>query len=185
MAAVRVREDEPHGWNLLGNVLDELGDSDGALAAYDKALELEPASPGYLQNRAVTHRRRGEIEAALADYAAAIELDPESVGPYANRAYLYIDAREWEKALADADRAVGCAPDYWPAYLNRGQAKRRLGDTDGAFEDFLVFVSHADEEAAARFLGALAGLGLLEEGHASEAEIRRVLGEYAARPELD
>ncbi|MCI0779262.1 MAG: tetratricopeptide repeat protein, partial [Chloroflexi bacterium] len=50
-----------------GNRLYEAGDFAGALAAYDRALELRPDHPATLANRASALNQLGRNEEALAD----------------------------------------------------------------------------------------------------------------------
>lgn len=58
-------------------VLLQLGDTQGALAAYDAALAKAPELPASLYGRGLARIAAGRIEDGEADKAAAIEIDPD------------------------------------------------------------------------------------------------------------
>lgn len=58
-------------------VLTRMGRWDEAVAAYDRALAISPASAASMFGRAVAHAGRGDAAAAAADRAAAVKHDPE------------------------------------------------------------------------------------------------------------
>lgn len=88
---------------LRGNLLDELGRFDEALAAFDEALACEGVSTSSVRyNRAVTRLRTGDAGGALADAEHVITEAPDA--PFAGQAVsLAIDAL---LALGRADDAV-------------------------------------------------------------------------------
>ena len=53
------------------------GDSAGALADYDRAIELDPDDPLAYFNRGVLKREMGAKEGALADFTQASAIDPD------------------------------------------------------------------------------------------------------------
>jgi tetratricopeptide (TPR) repeat protein len=58
------------------DVFNSSSDTAGALADYNRAIELNPASAiGYF-NRALVWRERGDLSLAKADYDRAVALDP-------------------------------------------------------------------------------------------------------------
>ncbi|MCH7608859.1 MAG: tetratricopeptide repeat protein, partial [Chloroflexi bacterium] len=67
-----------------GNRLYEAGDFAGALAAYDRSLELRPDDPVTLSNRGVALERLGRYEEALAAHDRALELRPDHPGTHHN-----------------------------------------------------------------------------------------------------
>ncbi len=64
---------------LLGRHLDSEGDSDGALAAYKRALDLDPSSAEIRVELATAYARRGDLEDAAAAARAALERDADNV----------------------------------------------------------------------------------------------------------
>jgi tetratricopeptide (TPR) repeat protein len=58
-------------------------DLDGAIADYNKAIELNSTNPRAYNNRGVTQFDKGDWDGALSDYNRAIELDSTFYAPYA------------------------------------------------------------------------------------------------------
>ena len=69
-----------------GNVLQELGRSDEALALYNRALALNPALPEIHLNRGNVLRDMNRVEEALASYQRSLALQPDSAAAHFNRA---------------------------------------------------------------------------------------------------
>src|SRR5690349_19263668 len=55
---------------------------DRAMADFESAVRLAPASADALIDRGSVHRRRGNLDQALADVARALELDPKHANAY-------------------------------------------------------------------------------------------------------
>ena len=96
-----------------GTLLHEVGDHDGALAHYVRAIELDGREAQYYFNRAAVHRYLGDIEAAERDFDTAIALRPEDHEAYNSRAYLRTQTadrnhiEELERVLATCTSAPG------------------------------------------------------------------------------
>lgn len=61
------------GWVNLGVARFRLGDTDGAMAAYERALEVEPGNSSALSNISVLHLQQGRKEEARTALKAASE----------------------------------------------------------------------------------------------------------------
>lgn len=61
------------GWVNLGVARFRLGDNDGAMAAYERALEVEPGNSSALSNISVLHLQQGREEEARTALKAASE----------------------------------------------------------------------------------------------------------------
>ena len=105
----------------MGNAKSELGDHDGAIADYNRAIALKPGNESAYYFRGNARSELGDRRGAKEDYGRAIELNPEDADAYT--------------AIADYSRAIEIKPDDADAYYNRGIAKRKLGDYDGAAAD--------------------------------------------------
>lgn len=62
-------------WNDLGNLLDLHGDYDGARAAYERALELDPGQAAAHYNLALLHQAEGRLAEALKHYREVLAVD--------------------------------------------------------------------------------------------------------------
>lgn len=102
--------DDPDTRSQLGFMLGERGDEAGALAEFERSLELEP-NPTAWANIGALRERRGDDDAALQAYDSALELDPNDVAAlhYAGRVLLRSGRPERARELLE--RAASLAPD--------------------------------------------------------------------------
>jgi tetratricopeptide (TPR) repeat protein len=96
----------------LGDAAYDRGACDEAIAAYSRAIELDPHFAEAYNNRAYTAMRRQDYAAALADLDAAIALRPDYGYALMNRGDIYnyyyrVDRR---RAIADYDRVLALGP---------------------------------------------------------------------------
>ena len=129
------------GWkfsNALKSALEKARryDYGGAIADYDKAIEIDPENADLYFSRALFKNARADEEGALADYDKAIDLNPEHANAYNNRGDVKRALDEYQGALADYNKAIELNPEYALAYNNRGIIRRALGDRQGALEDY-------------------------------------------------
>jgi len=82
------------------------GDLDGAIADHNRALELNPKSAGYYNNRGLAKRNKGDLDGAIADYDRALELNPKYAAAYSNRGDAKHAKGDLDGAIADYNRAV-------------------------------------------------------------------------------
>ncbi len=81
-------------------------DLDGALADFDKALELNSDSAhGYLM-RAFVLKEQSKFEAALLALEKAVAAEPQNAYALAGRGLLYARFKKWELAKTDAKEAL-------------------------------------------------------------------------------
>ncbi len=132
--------EEPHAeflpYNNRGQAFDKLKQYDKAIADYDMAIAVDPASDEALNNRGVTYQKMGMIDKALGDFNAALGLNPSFYQAYNNRAYAFGLTGDFDKAIADYDHALALNPSYFQAYNNRGLLYDRMGMSEKAIEDF-------------------------------------------------
>jgi tetratricopeptide (TPR) repeat protein len=138
------------------------GDMDGAIADYDKAIELDPKAPRVYDYRGFAKRTKGDLDGAIADYNKAIELDPQDANGYHNRAFAKQAKGDVDGAIVDYDRAIKLNPSEAHAYNNRGSARLTKGDVDGALVDFDKAIELNPKDASA---------------HQNRASIRRTKGD--------
>ena len=128
------------------------GDLDGAMADFDRAIELNPKDDAPYYNRAQAKRLKKDTAGAIADYTRAIELGSTNPAAYNNRGNARSENNDRDGAIADYTRAIELKPDYARAYYNRAVTKEAKGDETGAEADFKM--AHkldpelASEEAA-------------------------------------
>ena len=112
------------------------GDLDGAIADFDRAMELDPKDDAPYYNRAQARRLKKDTVGAIADYTKAIELGSTNPAAYNNRGNARAENNDRDGAIADYTRAIELKPDYARAYYNRAMLKKEKGDKPGAAADF-------------------------------------------------
>jgi tetratricopeptide (TPR) repeat protein len=111
-------------------------DLDGAIADFNRSIELNPKDDAPYYNRAQTKWLKKDIRGAIADYTRAIELGSTNPAAYNNRGNARSENNDPDGAVADYTRAIELKPDYARAYYNRAVTKEAKGDKAGAEADF-------------------------------------------------
>ena len=125
----------------------EAGDLTGALADFDKAIELDPTDAFAYSQRALALIETGDHAAALADATRATRLHPGGAEGFCSRglarAYLGRD----RLAIADYDKAIELDPDHFQAISGRARAHMREGNAGAALADTERLVELAPDGA--------------------------------------
>ncbi|MCX3061360.1 tetratricopeptide repeat protein [Streptomyces beihaiensis] len=108
---LRLAPDCAHLHAVVGHVLAEREDHAGAEAAYDRALNADPALVSALCGRATARYETGRRQAALEDLSRAVELEPDDPALLYNRAFLRRETGAVKDALDDLELASTLAPD--------------------------------------------------------------------------
>lgn len=115
-----------------GDQLLESGNLEGAIAAYRRAIELDP-------NLYVAHQKLGEalvrlgkLDQAIAAYRRAIELNPEFSWSYHHLGDALDRQEKWEEAVAAFCKATELNADHFGSYCGLGQSLVKLGRLDEA-----------------------------------------------------
>jgi len=129
-----VRHDRSHtrAYTYLGMAYNNWGRYDEALAAYDKAKELEPRNPNILHNRGISLRNKGECAMAINDYSRALKLKPDDkkvARILVDRGLAYRAMRIYNKALEDYDSSLASDPNLGEGYYGRSRVHMRLGNS--------------------------------------------------------
>lgn len=133
-------------------LLLEKGDTVGASADIDKALELNSKSVNaYLMRADIAIKRHADFAKALSDMDEAIKLQPKYAGFYINRAFLRYNLDDYFGAMADYDYAIELDPLSTVARFNRGLLLAEVNANDRALEDFSKVLEIDPEDFRARY----------------------------------
>ena len=163
-----------------GLALARTGDYAGALAAYERALAIDPDVPQgyYRQGQALSALGREEEAVAALEAAAALEA-PSSARRYLLQGEVHVARGEWVAALAAFGRAAELDPRDPEPHHRMGRVREQgMGDRDAAAADFARALQLDPDYAPSRLaLGRLAG----EQGDCDEAA--RWLAPFLASPQ--
>ena len=121
---------------LRGNYFYNQGKYEEALASYNWSLEVEPNTPGTLNNRGITYGELEKHEEALADYNRSLEIRPDDPTTLNNRGIIYRHFKKHEEALADYNRSLEIQPDDPSTLHNRGITYDELERYEEALADY-------------------------------------------------
>ncbi len=118
---------EFYAWSKRGFIRNALGDVQGALADYNRALEIRPGHYETYTAQAKARSTLGDYAGALTDLDIALRMRPGTALLHTERAVLRAVLKDFNGALADLDKALRLDPDYTFAYYLRGKAKHETG----------------------------------------------------------
>ena len=128
-----------------GNLEQMKGDLDGALADFNKAIEIKPDFTEVYCVRGYIKQCEGDLDGAFADYNKAIEMNPRLAYAYFSRGLLNYNSHKFTDAIADFNksRELGLdaqQQDYSSFYIWLIQA--RLGGQDAATKELQAYLDN-------------------------------------------
>jgi len=112
------------------------GDFQGAIAAYDRAIQLNPNYAAAYFNRAETLLNSEDSKGALEDLNQALRISPNNVEALLIRGSARQQLGDDQGATDDWNQVVRINPRSATDYSTRGRARVSLKDYRGAIEDF-------------------------------------------------
>jgi len=133
-----------------GASLAQAGQSAEALAAYNTAIDLDPASAQAFYQRGLLYQSEKKYEFAIADFTSANGLTPQQADPLLGRAQCYLALGKTQEAASDLDEAASVAPGNAQIWMARGSAYEKLGNKEKAADSFGRAVLLRPDDDAAR-----------------------------------
>jgi tetratricopeptide (TPR) repeat protein len=96
-----------------------------AIAAYSRAIEIDPKDTQFYRYRSNCFRWNGDDAHAIADLDQAIRLDATCLDAYRDRARIYQEKGNLSKAIADYTTAIHFYPKDTSLYYKRASAYLR------------------------------------------------------------
>ena len=109
---------------------------DEAIAAYTKAIAIDPRYGAAYVARGWAHEVAGDFDKAIVDYTKAIELDRRNAKAYGHRADVRFGQQQWDAAIVDYTKAIELDPRNPEFSFRRGVTFIRKEDTPAALLDF-------------------------------------------------
>lgn len=170
-----------------GLVAEDNADQDKMLAAYRKALELDPSYAELAVKVAYELARRGDPSSGIQVLKDTIKAAPKEPIPYVYLSTLYAkNLNKPDLALKYAEQALALAPDNFSAYAALFELYTGTGQTKKA-EQILEKASKVDRQEAKYWieLGKLyKGLYLKDDGSSDPAQLQKMNAVYRKVGEL-
>ncbi len=113
--------DEAVSYRQEGYERQRRGDLDGAISAYQKAIDVDPAYAAPFNDLGVIYEQQGQFDAAEQAYEEAIKIDPEYAAAHSNLALLSERLGHKEKAIVHWLKRyqMGEPRDPWTAHAEQ------------------------------------------------------------------
>ncbi len=112
-AALRATVRSPRdalSWERVGRLRMRLGDRQGAIAALERARQLEPSLQGLL-DLALAHHLAGDVGSEVSAAQAATVIDPESAAAWSTLAHALARTDRLTECIEACERALALGPD--------------------------------------------------------------------------
>jgi uncharacterized protein (TIGR03032 family) len=119
-----------------GNDLYRQGKLDGAIAAYEQCLALQPDYPDARYNCAVALGDAGHHARAIAYLEQVVRAEPERAEAHNSLGYLFSVEHRPSRAVACWERAIALRPDYAQAHRNLAVTLLSVGDYGRGFAEY-------------------------------------------------
>jgi Tfp pilus assembly protein PilF len=113
-----------------------MGDRQGAIVDFNRAIQLDPNSARAYNNRGATKSELGDKRGAIDDYNRAIALAPKFAEAFYNRGAAKYQLGDKRGALTDFNLAIALDPKSAMAYYSRAVVRADLGNKQGAIDDY-------------------------------------------------
>ncbi len=97
-----------------------------AIAAYDRALQIQPDLADTWNNRGVVLTRMQRYQEAIASYEEATKIRANYPDAWNNRGVVLLELQKYQEAIACYEQAIQAKPDYADAWNNRGVAFSKM-----------------------------------------------------------
>jgi serine/threonine protein kinase/Flp pilus assembly protein TadD len=131
-AAVALRPQSPGAHLNLGIVLNDTGDTDGAIAEHRAAIRLRNDYAEAHNNLGVALKSKGDTDQAIAEYHQAIGLKNNYADPHINLGKLLLEQGDVDGAIAQFRTAIRLKSDVAEFHCNLGNALHRSGNLEAA-----------------------------------------------------
>ena len=149
--------DEPttaDAYSRRGAALAGRHDYERAVADFNKAIELEPANPRYLYQRATARLALKQTAPAIADLEQVLKLKPDDVDALVLRGELRLGARDRRDAAADLDRVSQLVSKPADVRLQLARLYAQMDMFDRSLAEFDLWIAaHEDDNQMSGALG--------------------------------
>ena len=147
-AAVRLNPTYMKAHENLGITLDRMSDAPGALAEYQRAIDLDERQTKISElpylDLAKFYQEQNKSDLALHYALKALEKNSKSDDGYYELAVLRRERKEWEAAVGALDKAIALNPREAQYYFLLGRTYAALGRKSESQEAFATYERYRD-----------------------------------------
>ncbi|KAL9544469.1 hypothetical protein PS6_008747 [Mucor atramentarius] len=128
--------------NLKGTLIYLEGQSDEALDAFNRALELDP---NYIQvyiKKSHVYMEQGDLTSALAQISIAANLSPLDPDIYYHRGQIYYISGQYDRAMEDYSESIRLDPTFVYAHIQLAVVHHKLANHSTAVDMFQKISTH-------------------------------------------
>lgn len=152
---VQSAPDWPNGHSARGDALGDKGDNAGAIAAYTRAIELQPQNASAYVQRGVMYLDSGDLDQGIVDLNAAIRIEPDNAHAYYMRGLARLEQGGKESALRDFTSVLDRQPQNRHALERRAQLLTDMERFDQAVVDYDALARLDPRDAVAHMNGCI------------------------------
>jgi Flp pilus assembly protein TadD len=141
---------DPELLNAYGIALADLGQTDQAVAEFNRALEVDKTNATAFQNLGVVALRVGDVDRAEQFLIRALQLNKELPLALNTLGVVYARRNNFPLALDSWKRSVKIDPKQYDALFNIGLVSGRLGQREDARQALNQFVNTAPSKRYAQ-----------------------------------
>ncbi len=120
---------------IQGGQKEIKGDLKGAIADYNKAIEVNPQYAQAYNDRGIARFKLGDKQGSIEDFSQALRIISIGTNARYNRAYAYWQLQNFQSAIADFNEVLRINSNHADSYIYRGIARLELKDKQGGKAD--------------------------------------------------
>jgi len=127
---------EPLLFNIRGVCCKAIGQLDGAVKSFEKALAIKPEYAEAQYNLGVILKELGQVDAAMKCYEKALTIKHEYPNAHNNLGQIFLELRQLDAAVDHFEWAVAFKPDFAEAHNNLGVTLQELQQWDESIKSY-------------------------------------------------
>ena len=164
-------------YDLLGAAYMGLGNADGTIESYQKALQFNPNHTDAYNNMGMALYDQGRFDEAVESYQKAIKLEPDFADAHYNLGNALKETGDLKQAVESYQTSIVINPSDAEVLLNYGNALKNYGDFDQAAKIYAQALKIDPNYAAAQTN--------MDDATDEKAEIDKLVADYARVAKLE
>lgn len=169
---LKFRPTDAEDYYKLGNLFQQQGKLNVAIASYQQALTIQPDYAEVHSNLGSVFLQQGDLDAARASYEKALIINPDLAVAHNNLGNIFLQQSNLDAAVAAYRTALKIKPDLVEAHKNLGIALEAQLNLEGAVESYQKALEIQPDLVEAKFGICMSQLPIIY-SLASEIDIAR------------